>query len=158
VTSQHAYLSSTLCRAGDGEVPEQVTRDTTMFLKEKQITGKKFLRLNGFGQVRVFLFPGSSLSLIFLFLPSAIGYEGPNYLQPTNLLSAFHSLHQNVEQGWIGGFKSGHFILYQIMISLPILMLMWGGGLGTNNSFEFTSNGNESLEGMIACLERFSNS
>ena len=40
-----AYLS-TLCGAGAGELPDQVTRDIIAFVKEKQITGKSFLRLN----------------------------------------------------------------------------------------------------------------
>ena len=39
-THQSAYLSSTLCGAGAREVPDQLTRHITAFVKEKQITGK----------------------------------------------------------------------------------------------------------------------
>ena len=45
-THLSAYLSSTLHGAGAVEVSDQVTRDIIAFVKEKQITGKTFLRLN----------------------------------------------------------------------------------------------------------------
>ena len=63
-TYQSAYLSSTLCGAGAGEVPDQLTRDIIASAKKKQITEKTFLRLNeGALEGYVFLF---SLILPFL--------------------------------------------------------------------------------------------
>ena len=46
-----------------GEVPDHVTRDIIAFVKEKQITGKTFLRLNeGDLEGYVFFFPSFSFS------------------------------------------------------------------------------------------------
>ena len=36
------YLSSTLCGAGTGEVPDQLTHVITAFVKERHIRGKLF--------------------------------------------------------------------------------------------------------------------
>ena len=69
-THLSAYLSSTLPGAGGGEVPDQVTRDIIAFVKEKQITGKTFLRLNE-GDLEGYVFFFFSFSFLFLFLPNA---------------------------------------------------------------------------------------
>ena len=63
-THLSAYLSSTLRGPGSGEVPDQVTRDIIAFVKEKQITGMTFLRLNE-GDLEGYVFSFS------LFLPNA---------------------------------------------------------------------------------------
>ena len=59
-----AYLSSTLRGAGGGEVPDQVARDIIAFVKEKQIPGKTFLRLNE-GNLEGYVFFLSFLFFVF---------------------------------------------------------------------------------------------
>ena len=68
-THLSAYLSSTLHGAGAGELPDQGTRVITAFVKEKQITGKTYLRLNeGALEGYVFLFSLVLPFLLFLFI------------------------------------------------------------------------------------------
>ena len=65
-THLSAYLSFRLRGTGAEEVSDQVMRDIIAFVKEKQITGKSFLRLNE-GDLEGTCFP----SPLSLFLPNA---------------------------------------------------------------------------------------
>ena len=60
-----AYLSSTLRGPGAGEFSDQVTRDIIAFVKEKQITGKSFLRLKE-GDLEGYVFFSFPLTLFCL--------------------------------------------------------------------------------------------
>ncbi|KIJ97341.1 hypothetical protein K443DRAFT_681613 [Laccaria amethystina LaAM-08-1] len=137
-THLSTYLSSTLRGAGAGEIPDQVTRDITAFVKEKQITGKTFLRLNEGDLERS---------------------ELPKTHHPI-LLSASRSLRQNILQGRIWGFESSHsFPLNSpqnddFSSNSPNVDV----GRSRNVSFDSTSNGNGRVKGMIASLERSSSS
>ena len=108
-THLSTYLSSTLRGAGAGEVPDQVTRDITVFFREKQITGKTFLRLNegdleGYVFFFFLVFPSFFLST---FLPSANNWIETQVRTPTTYhthpLSASRSLRQNVLRDQMGG-------------------------------------------------------
>ena len=87
-------------------------------------------------------------------------FELPNTHHPV-LLSASRSLHQNVLQGRIWGFESGHSFpvhspqdddLSSNSANVDV------GRRSKNTSFESTSNGNGRVKGIIASLERSSSS
>ena len=115
-THLSAYLSSTLHGARAGELPDQVTRDITAFVKEKQITRKTFLRLNE-GDLEGYVFIFSLVLPCFLFLfilryglhisNNWIGYRGPNCQQRTTPTSS-PPLAPYIKISYEAGFESGH--------------------------------------------------
>ena len=71
-THLSAYLSSTLRGAGAGEVPDQLTRDTTAFVNYTDTGEDVFSHEDDFDRYLPFLSLVFALSLLlFLFLPSA---------------------------------------------------------------------------------------
>jgi len=156
-THLSAYLSSTLQGAGAGD---QVTRDITAFIKERQITGKTFLRLNeddlnGY----VFFF---TCFYFYLVLITGLNqrFELPNTHHPI-LLSASRSLRQNVLRGRIWGFELGHNFPVHSPQDDDFSSNSSSVGVGRrsrNTSFDSTSNGNGRVKDMIASLERSSSS
>ena len=160
-THLSAYLSSTLRGAGGGEVPDQVTRDIIAFVKEKQITGKTFLRLNE-GDLEGYVFFFSSLFYFYLMLMIGLyeRFELPKTHHPV-LLSASRTLRQNVLRGRIWGFESGHSFPVNPPQDDDFSSNSANADVGRrsrNTSFDSTSNGNGRVKGMIASLERSSSS
>ena len=155
-THLSAYLSSTAV-----EVPDHVTRDIIAFVKEKQITGKTFLRLNE-GDLEGYVFFFSSFSFLFLILIIGLNQrlELPKTHHPA-LLSASRSLRQNLLRGRIWGFESGHNFPINPPQDADLSSNSANVDFGRrsrNTSFDSTSNGNGRVKGMIASLERSSSS
>jgi len=144
VTNTPIRLSSTLRGAGAGEVLDQVTCNITAFVKEKQITGKAFLRLTeGDLEGYVFFFSFVLLFLCFVFISISANNWIESKVRTTNNsphpppLRLSPCVKTSYEAGYGCSSRAVVFpsILHKMTISRPTLRtLMWGGGVGTSAS------------------------
>ena len=134
-----------------------MTRDIIAFVKEKQITGKTFLRLNE-GDLEGYV----SFFLFSFYLMSSLNqrFELPKTHHPI-LLPASRSLRQNVLRGRIWGFESGHNVPIRSPQDDDFSSNSANVDVGRrsrNTNFDPTSNDNGRVKGMIAFLEQSSSS
>ena len=96
------YLTSSLNEATVGGGPTPVAHDIATFVKDKKITGRRFLRLNEVDleeSVRVFFLTDQKLMFY---------RYGINQLWRTTLVDASHALRRNVLRGRIWGNPTEH--------------------------------------------------